>query len=160
MDPTSDHIISLTEQVWESIIGLPLVAGVPAPGSDDLAVNSCVHITGGWEGTVLFRSTRDLARTITESMFGMEPDEASGEDIEDAIGEVANMIGGNVKSLVPGPSQLSLPVVVMGEQMVFPRSEPCAYVTFDVAGQPFQVSVLRRSSGTESHDQHLAAASA
>ena len=159
MDPTSDHIISLTEQVWESIIGLPLLPEAPAPAESDLAVSSCVQITGGWEGTVVVRSSRALARTITETMFGMDDGEAAQEDIDDAIGEVANMIGGNVKSLVPGPSLLSLPAVVVGEPMVFPRSEECALATFLVSDQPFQVSVLRRSSGAESSEVHLAHAS-
>lgn len=160
MDPTSDHIISLTEQVWESIIGLPLLPEAPAPAGSDLAVQSCVQITGGWEGTVVVRATRELARTITETMFGMDAGEAAQEDIDDAVGEVANMIGGNVKSLVPGPSQLSLPAVVVGEPMVFPKSEECAFATFLVLDQPFQVSVLRRSGGAGSEEPVLASATA
>lgn len=101
-------------------------------------------------GAVVVRISCALARTITETMFGMDPGEAASADIDDAVGEVANMIGGNVKSLVPGPSLLSLPAVVIGEPMHFPRSEECAFSTFLVEDQPFQVSVLRRSSGSDS----------
>jgi len=30
-------------------------------------------------------------------------------DMQDAIAELANMVGGNLKSILPGPSMLSLP---------------------------------------------------
>jgi hypothetical protein len=33
------------------------------------------------------------------------------EDIEDALGELANVVGGNVKAVLPGPSVLGLPEV-------------------------------------------------
>ena len=33
------------------------------------------------------------------------------EDIEDGLGELANVVGGNVKAVLPGPSALGLPVV-------------------------------------------------
>ena len=33
------------------------------------------------------------------------------EDIEDALGELANVVGGNVKAVLPGPSALGLPEV-------------------------------------------------
>ena len=33
----------------------------------------------------------------------------------DAVGEMANVVGGNVKSLLPGPSTLALPIVVTSE---------------------------------------------
>ncbi|QCC78154.1 chemotaxis protein CheX [Nocardioides daphniae] len=50
-------------------------------------------------------------------MLGMDPDadEPSEADVVDAVGELVNMVGGNVKSLVPGPSQLSLPLVATGQ---------------------------------------------
>ena len=33
------------------------------------------------------------------------------EDVQDALGEVANVVGGNLKALLPEGSTLSLPVV-------------------------------------------------
>ena len=33
------------------------------------------------------------------------------EDVEDALGELANVVGGNVKAVLPGPSVLGLPEV-------------------------------------------------
>ena len=33
------------------------------------------------------------------------------EDVDDALGELANVVGGNVKAVLPGPSVLGLPEV-------------------------------------------------
>ena len=41
------------------------------------------------------------------------------EDIDDALGELANVVGGNVKAVLPGPSALGLP-----EVGVRPRRRP------------------------------------
>ncbi len=43
--------------------------------------------------------------------MGMEVDEVTEDDVADALGELANMIGGNVKSILPELSALSLPHV-------------------------------------------------
>jgi chemotaxis protein CheX len=146
VDPTSDVINALTIQVWESILGLPIEADVPRPNDADLNVVGMVGITGGWEGSVLVRCTLPLARSITETMFGMDPGEAEPEEIADALGEIANMIGGNLKSLVPGPSQLSLPMVADYEHLSFPQSEECATAAFSTGSEPMLVSVLRRAA--------------
>ncbi|QIK84282.1 chemotaxis protein CheX [Sanguibacter sp. HDW7] len=46
-----------------------------------------------------------------------EPDDAvvSHEDVVDAFGEIANVVGGNVKALLPALATLSLPQVAEGQ---------------------------------------------
>ena len=61
----------------------------------------------------------------------LEPEKLNDEDrayagsrfaeVVDALGELTNMIGGNVKSLLPAPSQLSLPMV---SESVWPTTVP------------------------------------
>ncbi len=144
MEPTSDDLVALTRQIWESLLCRELDVDLPDPGRTVLGPTSCVHISGGWNGSVLVTFSAQLARTVAETMFGMDPGEASPEDIADAIGEIANMIGGNVKSLVPGPSQLSLPTVADADDLRSPRSEECAHSSFVTADGPMLVTVLRR----------------
>ena len=37
------------------------------------------------------------------------PEVLEEEDVDDALGELANVVGGNVKAVLPGPSVLGLP---------------------------------------------------
>ena len=59
--------------------------------------------------------------TITSSFLGMDVD-VINEDVEDAVGELANMLGGNVKSLLSENGRdidLSLPSTITGQQYDF-----------------------------------------
>ena len=39
------------------------------------------------------------------------PTVVDDEDVADALGELANVLGGNIKSVLPGPSALGLPQI-------------------------------------------------
>jgi len=76
-------------------------------------------------------------------------DSAAGtpdEDVADAVGELVNMIGGNVKSLMPGPSVLSLPVVAAGRVARPSDSVEACRLDATWAGSPLVVSVHVQSS--------------
>jgi chemotaxis protein CheX len=78
------------------------------------------------------------------------------EDVADAVGELANMIGGNIKGLMPGPSVLTLPVVASGRFGVTPREVSSADAPRSVVevsrmdavwrGDPVQVTVYAVAS--------------
>jgi chemotaxis protein CheX len=57
----------------------------------------------------------ELASAAAEAMFAAEPGSLSADEVSDALGELTNMIGGNIKSLLPAPSRLSVPSVAEGE---------------------------------------------
>ena len=50
--------------------------------------------------------TAELTRTL---LGDHAPELLEHEDVVDAFGEIANVVGGNVKAVLPGPSVLGLP---------------------------------------------------
>ena len=82
-------------------------AGVPM-------LTGMVQVTGDWRGAVTIELTRPLALQATDIMFGLEGEDPDPDDVRDAVGEIANMTGGNVKALLGGGCQLSLPSVTEG----------------------------------------------
>ncbi|HVD28484.1 MAG TPA: chemotaxis protein CheX [Mycobacteriales bacterium] len=66
-----------------------------------------------------FRPTR-LARTAASAMFDRPAEALTDDEVADALGELTNMIGGNLKSLLPGPSRLSMPAVTVGATTAHP----------------------------------------
>lgn len=71
-----------------------------------------VDVHGAIPGRVLLTSELPTVEHLTRALLGMGADEAvSDADLVDALGEVANVVGGNVKALVPDPGALSLPEV-------------------------------------------------
>ena len=79
-------------------------------------------------------------------MFGCEPDDLGDEEVLDALGEVANMVGGNVKGMIDADCKLSLPTVAEGSnfRVAVPGSGVQTVLVFDCAGRPFQVKLLVR----------------
>lgn len=115
--PQPDDVRAVTEEVWSTFLGHtePFVEGAPRTFTPDWSAS--VSVTGEWNGMVAIEMTADGAHRVTCGMLGMDPetDEPAEADVVDAFGELVNMVGGNVKSLVPGPSQLSLPCVAAGQ---------------------------------------------
>lgn len=145
-----DDIRAVTENVFASLTDFS-VATIDESTIDRHGhryVTAAVSITGEWEGTVAVACCDELSRLITGAFFGVEPAEADPSEINDAIGEVANMIGGNVKALMPAPSQLSLPTVTTGIDYVvtFPGTREETREAFAVEGGFLIVSILRKAS--------------
>ncbi|RNL62665.1 chemotaxis protein CheX [Nocardioides marmoriginsengisoli] len=114
--PSLTDVQMVVDEVWGTFLGTeePLV---PGPAGDlEVGWSAAVSITGEWRGLVSVELPGPMAAEVTRRMLGLVDglDPTSDEDVADAVGELVNMIGGNVKSLMPGPSTLSLPVVAAG----------------------------------------------
>ncbi len=111
---TGDQIAEITRDVWSSFLSMELELGPPAPLSGATSTG-CVHISGEWNGTVFVQCSVEHASAAAEAMFMAEPGTLGDDEVSDALGELTNMIGGNIKSLLPEPSKLSIPSVANGE---------------------------------------------
>ena len=85
----------------------------PWPPEDDL-VNVIIHYAGAWKGALLLECTREQACFFMGRLLGIEPPEELNDDVRDAVGELANMIAGNLKPVLPPGVALSMPTLVEG----------------------------------------------
>lgn len=100
---------SISRNIWSVVLGLELDTSAGAPSSDVLA--GVVRITGAWEGAVVLRCDRRVAARAAAILFGVDPAHTTPEQENDVLGELTNVVGGNLKALLPQPSRLSLPIV-------------------------------------------------
>jgi len=141
--PNTEELLSIAEMVWASYLDPagehPLeVDPVPGPGVTDVVAN--VAISGAWDGRVLLSFSPLAAKRAAGALLGVEEAEQVGDaDVVDAVGELVNIIGGGVKSLMPQPTVLSLPAVSHG---AFPElgGEVCR-LTGTWNGEPVSVAV-------------------
>jgi chemotaxis protein CheX len=107
-----ETVQSIAQEAWSALVGddeflVPLPGGPP-----DDAVSSWVEIVGPWTGTVVLTCSRATAEELSRCLLGEHaPPVLDEEDIQDGLGELANVVGGNVKGVLPGPSVLGLPEV-------------------------------------------------
>lgn len=81
----------------------------PQPGDGAGRVHASIAVSGGWSGRVTLDVSRTGADVLAARM--LQADEVSEADVVDAVGELVNVLGGNVKGLLLEESALGLPQV-------------------------------------------------
>lgn len=106
-----EDVVTITRDVWLSFLGLELEAAPPEVAVLSGAVMAAaVRISGAWEGSVRLECAQGHGEIVAARMFSLEKGEVSADQACDALGELANVVTGNIKSLLPAPSALSMPV--------------------------------------------------
>lgn len=108
------ELAQIVESVFDTMLGLR-VAGDATPGflgSDRLT--AAVHLAGEWSGAVLLECDRDQACRFASRFLSLDPAAAVDDVVRDVLGELANMIGGNLKCVLTRGIQLSMPSVIDG----------------------------------------------
>lgn len=115
MQDMDRYVSELSAAVWEQTLGLPLNPTGQVPEVHGRTVEGHVHISGQWTGTVVFQCSVAAAQQAAHVMFGHGSAHESLQDVQDAVGELTNMIGGNLKALLSDDGCfLSLPMVIEG----------------------------------------------
>jgi chemotaxis protein CheX len=113
----SDELTEIVRNVFETMMGLEVAAaGVPWFHHPE-RLTAAVQLSGVWSGAVLLECDRTLACRLAAAFLSM-PEPAEVDDmVRDVIGELTNMIGGNLKCTLSDGIQLSTPVVVDGSSL-------------------------------------------
>src|SRR3954462_5157713 len=100
----STDLAAIAADLWEAFMRRPVEVRPALEGEPGPIVCASVCVSGAWEGVVMVEAGAEAADLLGAALFGMQPGEAAEADIADALGEIANVIGGNLKSTLPGPS--------------------------------------------------------
>jgi CheY-specific phosphatase CheX len=104
-------------------------------------VHAWVDVHGPMTGRVLLSTEDPTAERITRALLQMGADEPVGTaDLADALGEVANVVGGNLKALIQDPGALTLPQVSRDRPET--RPEDLIYaLSLDWRGRPLVITL-------------------
>ena len=104
------EISAVTQNLWQVLLGLDLESCPEGtlPPTDQVIV-STIRLSGAWQGEIAILTSPRLARRIAETMFRGVGRALTTMEFEDAMREVANITGGNLKNVVPEGTELSLP---------------------------------------------------
>ncbi|GAA3297163.1 MULTISPECIES: chemotaxis protein CheX [Dactylosporangium] len=129
-------------QVWTAYLGTsPTVASDDEQHSAAAEITASVGVAGAWLGMIVLRSDLGAAAAIAAEM--LELASVKPDDIQDATGELMNIVAGNVKSFLPKPSHLALPQVVVGRaEVLWPGTRRLSRVMVGWDGHQVTVEVL------------------
>ncbi|GFO68260.1 chemotaxis protein CheX [Geomonas limicola] len=112
-------IAEITKGVFSTMVMLEVVDQFPLTEpvtSFHETLTSMVGLAGSYTGLLALHCPKALALKVASNMLGMEVAEID-DDVNDALGEMANMVGGDVKHIFsPKGSDLNLstPTVIYG----------------------------------------------
>jgi len=107
-------------------------------------LTATVHLGGAWTGAVLLECSRGLARYLAGRFLLIEPPTEVDDMVRDVLGELTNMIGGNLKCALAEGIQLSTPTVFDGSSLSLRicGGEVCLRPAFRCDDEVFWVTVL------------------
>ncbi|HEX4075518.1 MAG TPA: chemotaxis protein CheX [Candidatus Acidoferrales bacterium] len=133
-----------TREVFQMMLASELKA-LETETEPSMDITSMVGLAGRLCGMLSVRCTKRLAALMASKMLGTDPD-AMGREIEDACGEVCNMVAGNFKNKISGLNDgcmLSVPTVITGKDysMRSLTDYPALEVRLELDGMPIVVSL-------------------
>lgn len=148
MIPT-EYIVEVTNNVLATMLQCDAIPSPDeSPSPNEGHITGCVQISGAWTGAVLVQTSHEFASRAACKLLQIASEDLVIADLQDTMAELTNMIGGNIKSVVPGPSFLSLPSVMTGKDFNFRLlgTEIVKTVPFECDGEEVQVLLCQEIS--------------
>jgi chemotaxis protein CheX len=142
-----DDLAHIVQSVFDTMMDLDAAeCGTPWQHTPD-TITAAVHFVGEWRGAALVECRAPQALQFAARFMGMEPPAAIDEDVRDVVGELANMVAGNLKSLLPRGVDLSMPSLVEGSDYALHIRgvDAIERMTFSTAVGEFRISLLEMS---------------
>ena len=136
--------------IWSAQLELELEPGGPELEQNLPTMTGVVQIAGGFSGALHLTCSRRAIAISAARMFAQPEDDLSEADLRDALGELTNMAAGNLKTLLPGSDDISLPTVVEGSDYGLTRLDSTleAQTRATVHGHPMQVALFADAANT------------
>jgi chemotaxis protein CheX len=119
MEKYIQPFIDVCENVFKEFVGSELTAGRPyfsdVTAVTDWDISAIIGLTGEARGAVVISMKKGLALKVTDILTGTRHTTLDDEAV-DAVGEIVNIIAGNVKKNLEETFRLiiSLPTIVQG----------------------------------------------
>jgi len=148
------YIIHATKEVFNTMVMMEVADSYPI--SEPVtrfhcSVTSMVGLAGTYTGILSVHCPQPMAMKITSNMLGMDVEEMN-EDVSDALGEIANMLGGYVKQVLSKGGldiNLSIPTVISGEEYTLNAmaDSDCVIIPFIFEDERFLVGLKIQKEG-------------
>lgn len=140
--------LTATVNVIKTMAFIEVKAGKPFLKKDNLAtgdVTGIIGITGETEGSMSVSFSEACILAIVSNMFG-EKIEAINEEVEDAVGEITNMISGDARRSLDDAGinlKAAIPSVVSGKShhVRHITTSPVVAIPFETQAGSFTIEV-------------------
>jgi len=116
-----EPFVDVTVNTFKEFVGIEINPRHPHFLDPDKAfewdISAVIGLSGVVKGAVIISMKSDLAIKLTDLLTGSEHNEIDA-DVIDAIGEINNIIAGNIKPKVPNGDRIviSIPTIIKGKE--------------------------------------------
>jgi len=142
-----DKLIESAKEIFSSMVMMEITVQeiVDHHGTLHDTITGMIGLAGTHKGVLAVHIPYSVAMAITASFLMMDVNEIN-EDVHDAVGEIANMLGGNVKTMLSEKGRdinLSLPSTISGSAYSFQSDKEVEkiIVKFDTGNGTFLVEM-------------------
>ena len=108
------NLTQVVESVFETMLDLAVEPAETTWAAESDRVTSIVYFVGAWSGAVILETGPAQACFFSQRLFSAGQPSIIDDDVRDSLAELANMLAGNLKSVLPRGVTLSVPSVVEG----------------------------------------------
>jgi chemotaxis protein CheX len=109
-----DDLGRIAADILETMLGIAIQRVERQWQPEGGRLTGAVYLAGAWKGAVLLECDHRQAAIFTGRLMAVPTPAEIDDDVRDTIGELVNMLGGNLKSVLPHGVYLSLPSVIEG----------------------------------------------
>ena len=136
---------SIVEFVWDSVVNLPYEPeeddGRPAIATEGAFVLATINVGGTDPYSISLSASYAAAKYAAARMFRSEAASVTLPLVCDAFGEIANVLGGNLKSHMHGDGVIGIPTVRKATSSECEKRESVHQVRFHSGGFDFLVKL-------------------
>lgn len=145
---SQDTVVEIVESIFSTMLEIDVSLSDSAHSPSGERMTSTVYLEGDWNGAVSLECNRSQACQFAGRFLATDPPPAVDDDVKDALGELVNMIGGNIKSVLTKETRLSMPSVIDGHdyELRICGSHSRDVSAFQFFGGTFWVTILDECS--------------
>jgi chemotaxis protein CheX len=143
MSLSADNLRRIVAAIWSTQLGLELLDADVEQLEELLGEDAAVcglDLSGEFKGMLVQRCSRALSIVAAAAAFAASGQDLGATDVRDTVSELAHVTAGNIKSLLPGRTTVSLPHPLEGDSY---SGETMVEVGFTLDGEPLVVTLKR-----------------
>jgi|SRR5579884_2295204 len=148
----AESCAQIVDELFATMLGMQARPIAEPHSLSEEMITSAIYFTGSFSGALVFECVRTQAWSFATAFMGLQREELSEADVLDTIGEIANIIGGNLKHCLPHGSSITTPSVIVGRsyRLTVGGATVVARLAFTAEDDPFFVTILRTENGAPS----------
>ncbi len=107
------QIAGITASIYDTMLHVTVRLVDGAAGEPPGAFTAAIYYAGAWQGALLLECSAEQAMDWASRLMSLDPP-VSLDDARDGLGELTNVIAGNLKPVLPPGIGISMPSVVQG----------------------------------------------